>query len=255
MDGPHVLSCASGGSARVPGATAVVPPASLKRSDPGRRVFRLNLPAIESSLRAVQVDFDRINRNLSVPRDVMTDEVRANMMAGYQFVDHALARGVDLFKLGNSKQLLEINILVLCGTDEDKRRQYARHIALTEQRFYDQPGGGIGAFIEWLQRHRQDDIWRRAAGAYIYTLSQPQLYIEGNHRTGALIMSYMLAREGQPPFVLCADNAKAYFEPSTLLKERKKHSLGMLLRLPGLKTSFAKLLKNHADMRYLISVP
>jgi hypothetical protein len=49
--------------------------------------------------------------------------------------------------------------------------------------------------------------WKRAAGVYVRTLSEPELFIEGNHRSGALVMSYILAREGYPPFVLTAENA------------------------------------------------
>ena len=79
--------------------------------------FRLNLPEIESALKGVQQNFDRINQSLGSPRDAMTDEVRSNMMAGYCYVDNALARNLDLFELGNSKCLLELNTLVLCGQD------------------------------------------------------------------------------------------------------------------------------------------
>jgi prophage maintenance system killer protein len=214
---------------------------------------RLNLPAIESTLRALQADFSRINRVLTTPRDPMTDEVRTNMMAGYECVDDALARGLDFFGPGNSRRLLELNMLVLYGHDEDTRRQQARHLDLTEQHFYEQDDRGIGDLMEWYQRHAEEDLWKRAAGAYIRILSRPQLYIEGNHRTGALVMSYLLAREGKPPFVLSAENAKAYFEPSMLVKDTKKHSLGMLIRLAKLKKRFAKLLKENSDKRYLSS--
>ena len=213
---------------------------------------RLNLPAIESSLKAVQADFDRINRSLSQPRDPMTDEVRENMMSGYRYVDEALAQGTDFFRLGNSRGLLELNILVLSGKSKAKRKQFRQHIASTEQRFYGEEGGGIGDLMEWLARNQDDNIWKRAAGVYIHILSQPQLYIEGNHRTGALIMAYMLAREGKPPFVLSLENAKAYFEPSSLAQVTKKQSLSMLIRLPKLRKRLAKLLKRSAEMRYLI---
>jgi hypothetical protein len=179
MDRPHVfLACGKTGSETRPcddsvprgqgGDTSVAEPLDSVPS-------RLNLPAIDSSLKAVQKNFARINRTLSAPRDVLTEEVRANMMAGYRFVDGALAQGVDLFARGHSKRLLEMNTLVLCGTDEIRRKDHARHIALTEQRFHDQEGGGIGAFMEWLQRHRGDDVWTRSAGAYTHLLSRPQL--------------------------------------------------------------------------------
>ena len=216
------------------------------------RPCRLNLAEIDSSLRTVQADFGRINATLCAQRDAMSDEVRANLMAGYRHVDEALAKGIDLFGLGNSKHLLELNILVLCGADQDRRRHFARHIASTEQRFYEQEGGGIGTLMEWLQRNNGDDIFRRAAGVYIHILSRPELYIEGNHRTGALIMSYMLAREGKPPFVLSVDNAKAYFDPSTLMQATKRQSLCMLIRLPKLRDRFASMLKDTADSSYLI---
>jgi len=215
------------------------------------RPCRLNLSEIDASLRAVQADFGRINATLCAQRDAMSDEVRANLMTGYRHVDEALTKGIDLFGLGNSKHLLELNILVLCGTDQDRRKHFARHIASTERRFYEQEGGGIGTLMEWLQRNNGDDVWKRAAGVYIHILSRPELYIEGNHRTGALIMSYMLAREGQPPFVLTVGNAKAYFDPSTLVQGTKRRSLRMLIRLPKLKTRFANILKDNADSSYL----
>jgi hypothetical protein len=96
-------------------------------------------------------------------------------------------------------------------------------------------------------------VWRRAAGVYIYILSEPQLFIEGNHRTGALVFSYILAREGRPPFVLTAENTKAYLDPSTLITETRKHSLVALFRIPKIKRYFAKFLKEQSDQNYLIA--
>lgn len=211
---------------------------------------RLNLRAIETSLRDVQEDFARINEGLSVPRDAMTDEVRENMMAGYRCIDNALAGGHDLFEFGNSKRLFELNNLVLCGAEKARRGDCAQHMKLAEKRFYGREGG-IGDLMDWLRQRKGEDAWKRAANAYIHILSQPQLYIEGNHRTGALVMSYILARKGRPPFVLSVENAQAYFEPSTLVKETKRHSLGMLIRLPKLRKKFARLLKESADKRFL----
>jgi hypothetical protein len=209
--------------------------------------MRLNLKAIDASLSAVQADFDRINRTLSTPRDPMTDMVRRNMMDGYRMVDDALASGLDPFEVGHSQWLLELNTCVLCGQDVERRREFSIHIASTEQHFYEQDG-----VMEWLAHHRDDNVWFRAAGVYVYILSQPQLYIEGNHRTGSLIMSYILAREGQPPFVLSIENAKAYFDPSTLVKDARKHSLGMLFTMPKLKKRLARLLEDNGAPDYLV---
>jgi len=213
---------------------------------------RLNLSAIDASLRAVQQVFERINGTLSTPRDALTDEVRANMMAGYRFVDEALGHGLDPFRFGNSRWLLELNALVLCGSDEARRREFAPHIAVTARDFYGQEGAGIAALAEWLKGHRGDDVWNRAAGAYIQILSHPQLFVEGNHRAGVLIVSLLLAREGHPPFVLSVANARSYFEPSTLAKETRMHGLDALIELPRLRRRFAQLLRCSGDPAHLL---
>lgn len=216
------------------------------------RPARLNLPLIEASLRELQARFDQVNSGLRVPRDFMTEEARDNLIAGYRFVDHLLAEDHDPFRLGNSQSLLELNTLVLCGNNPPRRRQYASHIAATEERFYNKEGAGITAVVEWLQKHQGADARRRAAGVYVQIVSRPELYIEGNHRTGALVMSWMLARQGLPPFILSLDNAGPYFEVSGTAKEILKRSLRMLLMRPVLIRRLAGLLEEHSDPRYLV---
>ncbi len=214
----------------------------------------LNLDAIEASLRNVQAQFPQINKSLRSRRDSLDPGIVANMMAGYRFVDSLLARPLDLFAMGNLKLFLEMNALVLFGSGEGAQAGAAFQLAATEQRFYDQEGGGIRGVVEWYNLHRANSVWRRTAGVYISILSEPQLFIEGNHRTGALVMSYILAREGRPPFVLTAENAKAYLDPSTLITETRKHSLVALFRIPKIKRYFAKFLKEQADPKYLIAL-
>ena len=213
---------------------------------------RLNLDAIESSLRAVQRVFPEINAHLQTVREPLSDEVITNLMAGYAFIDTAIADSLNLFALGNLKYLLELNRLVLCGTDSRKLKDYANHIDATEAHFYGHTEGSIGSIIEWHAGHKHRSPWRRAAGVYIRILSEPQLYLEGNHRCGALIMSYLLAREGKPPFVLTVDNAKAYFDPSTLINATRKTPFALLFKLPHLVRDFAQFLKEQADYRYLL---
>lgn len=215
------------------------------------QVYCLEIDAIAASLKAVQANFDRINATLDTPRDPMTDEVRRNMIAGYKAVDALLLEKIDIFEPGHSAQLLELNTLVLCGRDKQKRAESAQHIKQTKEKFYNEPGRGVGVLMEWLQHHRNNDVWRRAAGAYIHILSQPQLFIEGNHRTGSLIMSYILARDGETPFVLSVDNAKAYFDPSTLTKQSRRRGFDLLTKLPKLSRRFARLLKEDGKKRHL----
>jgi hypothetical protein len=66
-------------------------------------------------------------------------------------------------------------------------------------------------------------------------------------------MSYMLAREGHPPFVLTTGSARAYLDPSCLITETCKHSLVSLFRLPKITRYFTTFLKQQADPKYLIA--
>ncbi len=175
-----------------------------------------------------------------------------SMVAGYALVDALAADRVELFAMGNLKYLLELNTIVLCGTDPERREEYTHHRRRTEQRFYEERQGGIRDVVEWYERHAQESPWKRAAGVYVRILSKPQLFIEGNHRTGALAMSYVLIRSGEPPFVLTTENAAAYFDPSTVIRDTWKQGVTMLFRSPGIKRRLATLLAAHADRRYLL---
>jgi hypothetical protein len=212
---------------------------------------RLDLPAIERSLRHVQQEFPKINEILRTRRDSMTDAVVENMMAGYTFVDTMIADEVNLFEVKNLVHLLELNHLVLCGDDPTLRLEYHKHIDATRQRFYGQKPYNIDDIMRWYHKHEHESAWKRAAGVYVRILSHPQLYIEGNHRTGALIMSYILARSGKAPFVLTVENAKAYFDPSTLIKQTKKTASSLLMKLPHMKKRFALFLEQQANAAYL----
>jgi hypothetical protein len=216
--------------------------------------YRLDLKAIEQSLRDVQREFPKINERLHSRRDPMTDDVLDNMLAGYTFVDRAVADGIDLFTLRYAAALLELNHIVLCGLNEQVRQEYQTHLEAATQRFHEQDEFNIDDILRWYYRHENESPWKRAAGVYVRILSQPQLYIEGNHRTGALIMSYILMREGKAPFVLTVDNAKAYFDPSTLFKATKKTTATLLTKLPRLKKLFAGFLHAQAHERYIRKV-
>lgn len=215
--------------------------------------YRLNLASIRHALQAVERQFASINQMLQCRRDPMDDRIVNNMMAAYAYVDHAIAEGIDFLAPGNARHLLELNALVLCGTDPAERAYNAKHLKATEEHFYDDNRGGIRDIVEWYALHREESVWKRAAGTYVRVLSEPQLFIEGNHRTGAVMMSYLLVREGRPPFVLTVDNAKGYFDPSTLITKTKKSGLAMMYRMPGIKKRFAAFLEDQATCGFLLN--
>ncbi len=213
----------------------------------------LNLPAIEAALRELQRAFPQINKELFDRRDPLDEEVLEHMLEGYARVDRFICEGVDIFAMGQLHHWLGLNAVVLFGADAAKAAEHRRSLEATESRFYSQPDGGIRDIMEWHNTNRGKGIWRLTAGVYIGILSSPQLFIEGNHRSGALIMSYMLAREGKPPFVLTAANAREFFNPSSVFKKNRKHSVSMRLKLPGLKKAFGEFIERQANEAFLVS--
>lgn len=213
-------------------------------------VARFNLAEIAWSLKQTQLQFKKINKSLNVRRGRLANEVEANMVEGYRFVDQLLAQGIDLFAIGNSSLLLEINTLVLCGPDEKKRENYRLHIEHSAQYFYDDQQGGIGSLMEWYAFHANDNLWNRAAGLYIQITSQPQLFIEGNHRSAVLMVSFMLGREGYPPLVLTPGYAKELLDQSKEICALKKHSFGALIQTLRLRNQLATTLKQGLEQRH-----
>nr|WP_272211007.1 hypothetical protein [Marinicella sp. W31]MDC2876909.1 hypothetical protein [Marinicella sp. W31] len=207
----------------------------------------LDLARIEARLRETQRQFDRINALLTMHRDGMPDSVVEHMLEGYAYVNGLLRDGTDILKLGEFHHLLELNHLVLCGSSRESRSEFSNHVIRTEEHFYDRELGDIGGLVDWYARSKSKPVRKRAAGVYVRVLSRPQLFIEGNHRTGALIMSYILGREGLPPFVLTPENAEAYFNPSTLVRDAHKYSMDELVKIPKLKRYFARFLAETED--------
>ena len=204
-----------------------------------RRGTILDLEAVEASLREVQENLSFINSRLGDPRDPFDRLALENMMLGYALIDRMIERKVDLFSFGQLRAFLELNALVLCGQDDQVRLDSMPHLVATEKHFFDNLDGGIRDVVEWYDLHASESVWIRAAGVYIRMLSEPQLFIEGNHRTGALVMSYILARDGKPPVVLTIPRAKPFFEWSTLFSTKRKTSFLLGWQMPWLMRRFS----------------
>lgn len=211
----------------------------------------LDIDEIRTCLINAQQNFSKINETLTVQRKPPSAEVIENLIAGYARINEHILNGTDLFKVGNSKLILELNHIVLyhhanISIEEDKSQFKA-----TKKHFYDTKHAGVGQLMEWLAFNKNTEVWQKSAGIFTHILSQPQLFIEGNHRTGSLIMSYLLMREGFSPFVLSYDNAKHFFEPAELIKKRhKKTLLDEFLHLPKQTRKFAKLLKREQTKKF-----
>ncbi len=211
---------------------------------------RLNINAIRASLVETQHNFDKINATLTVERKPPSDAVVENLIEGYEKIDEHVVNGIDLFAVGNSHLILELNHIVLFHNSGRTMEENESQFKATRQHFYNAKQGGIGSLMEWIDIHESSNVWKRAAGTFTHVLSQPQLFLEGNHRTGSLMMSYVLMKEGYSPFVISYDNAKHFFEPAELVKKRHKKTLDEYFHLPKQTRRFAKLLKREQNTKY-----
>ncbi|MGD1984000.1 MAG: hypothetical protein PVF93_08855 [Chromatiaceae bacterium] len=213
---------------------------------------RLNLPAIRDASQSVQAAYEAINEQLDAELPPLLDEVIDNLIAGYALVDRLIGEGANLMAPGYSRGVLELNNTVLYGPGEARNASHLRDsLAASEHYFYNKTHSGIGDLIEFFAESRFDNEWHEAAAVYVRMMATPQLFIEGNHRTGALLMSYLLVRRGRPPFVLTPENAVSYFRLSADSGQIKRRSVRMLLRRGGLQRRLAALLALGCDDRFL----
>ncbi len=181
----------------------------------------IRLDAVEASLVEVSECFDDINNQLISRREPLSPQIIANLMQAYDYLNDLLEQNIPLFERKYFDHIIELNHLVLCGDDPKVRLEYAAHIRETQRYF----SNNIGRIKQWYKTHRNSSPYKLAAGIFVITVSQPQLFFEGNHRTGSLMASYVLLEAGKAPFVLTPKNAIAFFNPATLIKSKDKQKL------------------------------
>ncbi|HEX6510855.1 MAG TPA: hypothetical protein VF157_01035 [Chloroflexota bacterium] len=218
---------------------------------------RLNLSAVERSLRAVEKHWQKIDDELDRltigRKDTPFNAIlRERMMAAYEYLDNLIAEGVKPFARASVKQIIELNELVHYGRDEPLRREYAKAIKVNRAKVHD----NIAPVEHWYREHvrRGSPPLKLAAEVYVSVLGYPQLFVEGNHRTGSLIASWIDLTNGLPPFVLSVDNAIAYFAPSAEIKSFVNTTTWRgRARLPKYRKRFGAFWARHVDPRYLLS--
>ena len=210
----------------------------------------LDLGRIEEALQSLAAVVPSIHDELGTPHDLLDAEVIQNMLAGYTLVERLVIEGIDMFAMGQHRHMLELNRIALCG--EHESTEYAGHVEATERRFYEERYAGVEDVVGWYREREHRSVWDRAAGVYTRMLSEPQLFIEGNQRTGALLMSYVLMRGGEAPLVLNAFNAAEYFRTSAAICGIRKNSLTALVRFPGIQWRLSRFLRRERDTRYLL---
>lgn len=207
---------------------------------------------IEEIRRALEDLLDRygsVREHLTLQREVLTAEMVENMVEAYSFLNDLLAREMDVFTPAGMHGMLELNHLVLCGNDPKTRSEYYTHIAATRKRFLK----SIRPISAWVlkQRKRNYNPFELAAGFYSRVLSYPQLFLEGNHRTGNILLNYLLVSAEVAPYVATADNAHIYLNLSGDFKlSEKDNTFDTTLKMPVYRRRFEAFLRDHGDWRY-----
>jgi len=209
-----------------------------------------NIERIQNNFEEVKEKFQEINLKIQVPRDEFNDFVAGNMLLAYEKLNKILISKMNLFSDKNVLEIIELNHTVLCGNDETLRYEFKTHLEATKKKFFE----GLRPVKKWFNKHDgKDSALKVAAEIYVGMLSQPQMFIEGNHRTGSIVASWILLRGGYPPFVLTYKNAESYFNPSSQIKFSDKRVIRDKLKLPKYEKSFKDFLEKNIKKRFMIT--
>jgi len=220
------------------------------------KMLRLNLVKVEESLLSVKKDWKKIDdelehRGIGRKDHPFDDAIMFRMLNAYSYLDFLLQKEYNIFQLKNLSMMLELNHRVHYGEDYKMRFEYNRAMQAASDKFYE----GVPIIQKWYEKHlkRREDPRKVASEIYVGIVGRPQLFVEGNHRTGSLIASWIDMRDGQPPFVLSPENAIDYFEPSHKIKHFKPLSNWRGERkLPKYHKVFREYWEKLIDDKYLI---
>lgn len=213
--------------------------------------FLFNVEKIEEALQEFLQSFDAINSKLAIKRDPFTEDLLVNIIEAYRFLNGQLSEGIRLFSPAGLHAMLELNHIILCGTDSRIRLEYHRHVVETRNRY----NAAIARLQKWvLRKHKMLKATELASEFYYRAISQPQLFIEGNHRTENIVVNYILASKGHAPFIITPDNAHDYLQISGMLKFTNSESMRHgLWKAPKWKKHFQKLLVREADKSFIMA--
>ena len=218
-------------------------------------ILRFDLEKVEQSLIGVEKNWKKIDDELDFRKIGRKDtpfntEVRAKMMSAYSLLDDLLGKGVEPFSIESLEDMCELNNLVHYGLDFQLRQEYIKAIRANEEKYYRH----IDSIIKWYENHmkKEPHPLKVASEVYVAILGHPQLFIEGNHRAGSLIASWIDMYYGYPPFVLSAKNAIPYFKPSADIKKfADKSTWRGRSKLPKYRKTFKEFWQNHIDWKYV----
>ncbi len=217
-------------------------------------IERLNLGLIDQSLKSVEAHWKKIDDELDKRKigrkDAFTPVIRDRLLVAYGYLDKLLEQRAEPFSKDSIIEMLVLNDKVHYGNDLRLQREYSSAAKTSSEQFFQR----VDLISHWYKKHKKrgDHPQKLASEVYVSILARPQLFIEGNHRTGNLIANWISVFYGYAPFVLSADNAIAYFDPSAKIKHfANKISMVGKLQLPKYNESFRKFWEKYSDKKYL----
>jgi prophage maintenance system killer protein len=197
-----------------------------------------DVESIRSNFLDVQCQFHAINRKIRCQRDFFGNDVIENLLSAYRYINLCLTENPRKHLI-DTYALLELNAIVLIGMDQAKRAEYDVFVSATKRKF----SHYIDPLMKWYLRHEHDndDPYKIAAGLYVRILAAPQLFIEGNHRTGAMVANYYLLMAGEMPFILTVENAVEFFNLASDVKFKKTDIGSKFRRATGWHDEVARM--------------
>lgn len=219
--------------------------------------YRPNIKEIEVSYLEVIKNWKNIDDLLDEHgvgrKDTPFDkQLMENMLLGWEHMDYVLRKkDYSLLSKHGQPDMLEVNHCVHYGKDFKLRQEYKKALNATAEKFT----GQIPPIEKYYKKtmRKRSKPYEVAAEVFVSIVGMPQLFIEGNHRSGSIIASWVNMVHDRPPFVLTVDNALTFFAPAQVIKKfNKKSAWRSMTKLPKYKANFRNFWKGHCDMRFAL---
>ncbi len=219
--------------------------------------YRPNIKEIEKSYVNIRNHWKEIDDQLDKEKigrkDTPFDQgLMDNLLCGWEYIDFFIRKkDYALLSKKGGPDMLEINHRVHYGLDTALRSEYRKAISATTEKFTRQ----VKPLRSYYSKKTRNETsaTKIAAEIFVSIVGQPQVFIEGNHRSGSIISSWINLINNQPPFVLTVDNAISFFKPAQEIKQFDKTSRWRsLTQLPKYKKSFREFWKNHCSEQFAV---
>ena len=105
---------------------------------------RLNLDAIDASLKTVEMHWQQIDDELDRRgigrKDTFDDVIRMRMISAFRYLDDLLREQIPPFTTASIEAMLVLNERVHYGTDQQLMSEYATAIKANAEKFYQHIG-------------------------------------------------------------------------------------------------------------------